>query len=532
MALHPKPDLILSGVRLFPGTIPATGEPQAVAILGSRIQAIGSERDISNMAGPDTRRIPCDNKWLLPAFTDAHTHLCTYAARKLQIDLTTCQSLSEALNLIRKKVEKTPENTWIIGGGWDRNRWGMARFPDKEMLDEISRRHFIVMQSKDWHSLWVNSNVLKICQISAASQDPAGGKILRMADGEPSGILQEKACDQIWVSLRPLPLGELEPALQSTFSECHQLGITGIHSVETPYDFSHYQCLYGEQKLGLRVFWYFPAAFLKDSEGPFQRRSGNSFLKICGVKLFADGSLGSQTAHMLSPYQGSEDLGVATLAPEEIAAIIRHSTDLNLNCAVHAIGDAANRIVLDGYQAVAAESRRAGLRHRIEHVQLLHPDDLSRLAELDVIASVQPSHLAADTDMIERHWGARGRLAYAFASLQQSGARLIFGSDTPIETFDPWKALYSAVARKPLFDPTRPGFCPEQAVTLQDAILAYTSGPAYAAFEENNLGSIAPGKLADLILIDRDIFAQPAEALLETRVQLTLQNGNIVHEDM
>ncbi len=525
------PQLILVNGKIWSANRASQNSPTALAVSGDRIIAVGSDRDMLSLKKRNTRIIDARGNWILPGLMDAHTHLSLYAARKLQIDLTDCTTLPEALHRIRERVEQADPGSWIVGGGWDYTRWGLEDFPDKRLLDEISTRHFIALQSKDWHSLWVNSAVLQLCRIDETVEDPPGGAIRRYPGSrEPSGVLQERAGEVVYQSIAPPTLEEIYPALQETFGEFLRLGITGVHSVESPYEFAHYRQLYERGELGLRVFWYFPIRFLgREAEEGFGAYRGDHFLKICGVKMFADGALGSQTAEMLEPYQGLEHRGVAVMSAEELEEHIRRSVEQRLACAVHAIGDAANRKVLRALGKVAQTSRKAGLRHRIEHAQLLHPDDIPLFARYGVIASMQPMHLAYDVPLIERYWGSRGRHAYAWGSLRKSGARLIFGSDTPIETFDPWKGLYAAVARKPGNDPAQPSFYPEESIPVEEALAAYTHHSAHAVGEEAHLGSLEPGKLADFIAIDRDIFQAPSEILLDTSVLLTVRNGTIAY---
>lgn len=525
------PSLIIHNCRVFQPLPGALYRHTALAVEGERIAAVGSDAEILPLAGSATRKIDGQNRWLLPAFSDAHSHLSAYAERKLKIDLSQCNSLEESLRKIREGVRKAPAGAWIIGDGWDKNRWGMADFPDKKILDEISARHLIALQSKDWHSLWVNDIVLKICGIDESSEEPAGGRIHRFPGSrEPSGILQEKACERVFQSIPPPSFEQLLPALKETFREHHRLGITAIHSVETPYEFAHYQQLYQRGELGLRIFWYFPARYLKEKDAPdFPAQQSGSFLKICGVKLFADGSLGSQTADMLENYNGLKHSGVEVLSSEDLAEIIHLSVEKKLSCAVHAIGDRANHKVLQAFENVHSASHALGLRHRIEHAQLLHPQDIPLFARYNIIASMQPIHLAADIPLVKKYWGERGRYAYAFNSLLGQNARLIFGSDAPIESFDPWKGIYSAVERKYLCNPAEAPYYPEEKISVAQAVTAYTQNCALAVGEEKGLGSLEKGKLADFILIDRDIFNESPEVLLNTQVLLTVQNGKTVY---
>lgn len=505
----------------------------AIAIQNDSIVAIGSDQDVIHLSNAGTKKIDAQGRWVLPAFMDSHTHLSGYAARKLQVDLSDCESMEEALQRVKLKVDASPQNTWITGGGWDKNKWGLTDFPDKKTLDGVSTNHFIALDSKDWHSLWVNSAALARCGIDSSTGETKGGHICRGEDGEPTGVLQEKARNLILEKIPRMPAEQLKPALLDVFQEFYQFGITSVHSMETGYDFSIYQQLKAEGTLGLRVYYYFPVNDLSSARDlQIHAGIGDSFLKICGVKLFADGALGSQSAAMLQNYDGLNHCGIEVLSCEELKTLVGRCISQRLNCAIHAIGDRANRNVLNTFADFDSESERLGLRHRIEHAQLLKEEDILLFNKKNIIASVQPIHLAHDIPMIQKYWGSRGRYAYAFGSLSNSGARVIFGSDTPIESFDPWSAIYTALQRKYLVDPSQDSFYPAEQIDIDQAIMSYTANSAFAVGEESNLGSIEIGKQANLIIINKDIFTEPQEVLLDTKVVLTTQAGQIVYQNM
>ena len=525
------PNIIFYNCHLYR---PGNPHPGALAIRDGQIIAVGEDDSVRHLAGPDTKQIDGRGRLLLPGLIDSHVHMSAYAARKLQVGLDGCQTLDDALDRIRKSVANSPPGTWVFGGGWDKNRWGMNDFPDKRLLDEISTQHFIALQSKDWHSLWVNTLTLQACGISDMSVNPEGGVIYRMADtNEPSGILQENACKLVLRNIPPLTLQEIEPALQETFGEYHRFGVTAVHSVETPYDFAYYSQLFNENRLGLRVFWYFPDQYLEGAEADqFSVPAGNHFLKICGVKMFSDGALGSQTADLLAPYDSLDHSGVEAMSSEELEHKIRLAVEQKWSCAIHAIGDRANRRVLSVFEQFAAASHALDLRHRIEHAQLLTADDIGRFAANRITASVQPIHLAGDIPTIRRYWqGEREKYAYAFNSLIESGARLIFGSDTPIESFDPWRAIYTALQRKEDCHPDAESFYPGECLSLSQSLAAYTAESAWVVKEEALLGELAENYCADLCLLDRNILEEPPEALLDVQVDYTVSNGKIVYQN-
>jgi len=528
------PHLILYNAKIYnPGSV---GLPlqTALAVYGDRIQSVGLDSHILTLGDSTTKKINCHGHWLLPGLSDCHTHICEYASRKIKVDLSACRSLEEALKLIRGKVHSIPAGKWVTGGGWDKNLWGLADFPSKDSLDNITLKHFIALDSKDWHCLWVNTPVLQRCGIDDTAVDPAGGNIQRQPDSkEPKGILKENAREIVYKKIPPLPSDQLKKALADAFGEFHRYGITTAHTMESPDDYCIYHELNKEGNLGLRIFGYLPLSYLPNAEN-LQKNSAfqGHFLKICGIKIFADGTLGSQTADMIENFEDSSHAGIAVMPKDELIQSIGQCIDKRMPCAIHAIGDNANRKVLGAYEKYSAKSMSLKLRHRIEHAQLLQQADVARFACCNVTASMQPIHLASDIDLIKKFWGKRGEYAYAFGSLVKSGARVVFGSDTPVESFDPWKAIYTSIERKREVDPSNESFYPQQAVDLDSALTAYTQNAAWAVQEENHLGTITAGKFADMIVIDQDICNSPPEILLNTKVLMTIQGGKIIYQDL
>lgn len=525
------PDLIVYNGRIYH---PEQGFTRDTALMSwkHRIVLTGEDKEILAYRCSHTRVINARGLPILPGFSDSHIHFLGYVRRKLEIDLSRCATVTEALELLRERATTSPPGSWIVGGGWDKERWQLTHFPHKKLLDAISTRHFIALESRDWHTYWVNSPVLQLLHIDAHTPDPAGGVIQRDSHGDPTGILQENATLPVREAI-PLPeWNTLQAAFRQAQQEMHRLGLTSIHSMETAAEFRLYRQALRKEVLNLRVFWYVPASQLQLLESlklstPF----GSPWIQISGIKIFSDGALGSQSAWMLENYRGSNHRGIAAISEEELTGLVETAVKLGVNCAVHAIGDAANRMVLQVFARFSAASRQQGLRHRIEHAQLVHPDDFPLFGKAGVIASVQPIHLPGDRELIERYWGERGRYAYAFGSLLQGGARLVLGSDAPIYPFQPWHNIYAAVQRHSPDDSREP-FHPGEAITLPTALAAYTSQSAYAVHRETELGSIRPGMLADFFIPDRDITAVSPGELAETHSLLTVVNGKIVWNQM
>jgi len=507
---------------------------QAVAIAGNRIAAVGDDAQIKCLLAPGGEAIDLGGRTVVPGFTDCHIHFVEYALRLTRIDLAGVQSRAEAVRRVAERARTAKPGEWLLGGGWDHNLWEDTSLPTKEDLDSVAPHNPVALDSKDGHSLWVNSLALARAGIAAETPDPSGGEIERQpGTGEPTGILKENARHLVKNVIKRPSLEDIRSALKVAMANAHRAGLTGIHDCEDELAFAAFQELLKKGELGLRVLMHIPAKNLDAAIGLGLRTGfGNEWLRVGGVKVFADGALGSRTAAMLAPYQEEPlNLGIAVTPKEEMRELVRKASRAGLSVAIHAIGDRANRDVLD----VLEESRQAGggadLRHRIEHVQLLHPADIPRLARLGVIASMQPIHATSDMEMVRRHWGEeRARRAYAWRSLLEAGTVLAFGSDCPVESLDPLAGIHAAVTRRRADGSPGPeGWHPEERISVGEAVRAYTWGAAYASGEEREKGVIALGKLADLVVLSQDIFAVPPMAILETEVEATVLNGKFVY---
>jgi predicted amidohydrolase YtcJ len=507
---------------------------QAVAMVGNRIAAVGDDAQIMRLLAPGGEAVDLGGRTVVPGLTDAHIHFVEYALRLTRINLSGIVSRAEAVRQVAERARTARPEEWLLGGGWDRNLWEDASFPTKEELDSVAPHNPVALDSKDGHSLWANSLALARAGITAATHSPPGGEIERQpGTGEPSGILKERAKSLVTKVIEKPSLEVIQTALKVAMVNAQRSGLTGIHDCEDERAFAAFQELSNNGGLGLRVLMHIPVKNLDHAIGLGLRTGfGGEKLRVGGVKMFADGALGSRTAAMLAPYQDEPlNLGIAVTSKEEMRELVGKASRAGISAAIHAIGDRANRDVLD----ILEENRQSGegrdLRHRIEHVQLLHPTDLPRLAKLGIIASMQPIHATFDMDMVKRHWGEeRGRGAYAWRSLLDAGTVLAFGSDCPVETFDPLAGIHAAVTRRRADGTPGPeGWHPEQRITVEDAVRAYTMGAAYASGEEREKGSITPGKLADLVVLSQDIFVVPAMSILETEVEATILGGQFVY---
>jgi len=530
-----KADVVLFNGRVH--TL-AAGQPlaQAVALAGNRILAVGSDEELRPLLREEGQTIDLEERTVIPGLIDAHVHFGWYslALYQGQVDLDNVPTKAEALARIAEAVRQGPADEWLQGGGWNKNIWPEPSFPTAADLDAVVPDRPVALQDKSRHATWVNSRALELAAISADTADPPGGEIVRDESGRPAGILLETAAELVHKAIPEPTVATFVEALRQGIAAAHRLGLTGIHDPGHPSVLAALQVLRAEGELDLRALVHIPTEGL-DAALELGLRSGlgDEVLRIGGVKLFADGALGPQTAHMLAPYEGTRDnTGIPTHSAAELAALVRRSHEAGLSVAVHAIGDAANRAVLDAIEQATASpgSFRPALPDRIEHVQLLHPDDLPRLAQLGVVASMQPIHATSDMDMAERHWGRRCDLAYAWQSVLESGARLAFGSDCPIETLDPLAGIHAAVTRRRADGHPGPeGWVPAQRLMVEEAVKAYTLGAAYAAGEEYLKGSLVPGKLADLVVLSQDIFEIEPMQIAGTQVEMTVFDGRSVY---
>lgn len=507
----------------------------ALAIQDDRIVAVGSDDEILALAKNGSDSIDLESKAVWPGLTDAHIHLEHYT---LFLQMVDCETLSraECLQRVRERASQVKPGEWIRGHGWNQNSWAEG-FGDAALLDTVAPNHAVYLTAKSLHAAWANSLALKQAGITAATPDPEGGLIQRGPDGNPTGILLESAMALVEKAI-PLPtVDELRQELKATQTRLWQFGITGVHDFDRQRCFSALQLMDQQDELRLRVVKSIPYEALDDAVRLGLRSGyGSPFLKIGSVKMFADGALGPRTAAMFQPYEGEPtNRGILLLNAEMVVAAGEKAVQSGLGLAIHAIGDRANREVLDGYAHIRRyETRRKlpHLRHRIEHVQVLHPQDSARLARLQVIASVQPIHATSDMFMADHSWGDRSSGAYAFRTLISHGTAMAFGSDAPVESPNPMKGIHAAVTRRRADGQPGPkGWYPDQRLTMLEALQGFTTGPAYAAGLENCMGRIAPGYAADLIILPFDPFSAEPDSLLSLQPIATMVAGRWVWGD-
>jgi predicted amidohydrolase YtcJ len=530
-------DLLLYNSRVYTMDVDCPSA-QAVAIAGNRILAVGEDADLRQVLRPGGQALDLRGRTIIPGLTDAHVHFGSYsiATYQHQVDLDNVPTQAEAVARVAEAARGTPPGRWIQGGGWNKNVWPGLAFPSAADLDAAIPDHPVALEDKSRHATWVNSRALDLAGITAGTEDPPGGQILRDASGRPTGILLETAAGLVHEIIPEPDVETMADALRGGMAQAHRLGLTGFHDPGNPIVLAALQILRARGELALRALVHIPDEELESAaELGLRSGFGDETLRIGGVKIFADGALGPQSAHMLSPYEGTTgEFGVPTQTAAELHDLVRRAHQVGLSVAVHAIGDAANRAVLDAIEHAQSpgSSTPPALPDRIEHVQLLHPEDLTRLARLGIVASMQPIHAPSDMEMAERYWGRRCDLAYAWRGVLDSGARLAFGSDCPVEILDPLAGIHAAVTRRRADGSPGPeGWIPAQRLAVAEAVHAYTLGAAYASGEARLKGALAPGRLADLVVLSRDIFAIDPMEILDARVEMTVMDGRIVYRN-
>ncbi len=490
--------------------------PRANAIAFNHGRVVAFNDDARAQKNSRTQVIDLRDRTVIPGLVDYHIHFTAYATSLARVLLDGARSLDEALARVAVHVATAPPGEWIIGLGWNHMDWRDPAFPTRHALDKIAPNNPVALDRKDGHSAWVNSLALQMANLTRDTPDPAGGVIDRDANGEPTGILRENAVELLGGNIG-FDAGEIqESVLLNAIQRAHQLGIVGIYNVEGANSLSAFQKLRAQDKLNLRVTHMIPGDRLEHALALGLRGNlGDEWLRIGGIKMFADGSLGSQTAWMLAPFEGQpNNCGVSTQPMHEIETRARQAAQVGMMVCTHAIGDRANREVLDVYEKLRREGFLTPLR--IEHAQHLSAPDLPRFAALNVIASMQPIHATSDWRMVDQFLGQRGRYTYAFKSLLDAGARLQFGSDCPVETLDPWVGIHAAVTRERASGEPAGGWNPQEKLTVEETLRAY----AVAPLTLNGVG--------DALILSQDIFAVPPREILDTRVECTVVGGAVV----
>ncbi len=505
---------------------------QAVALAGDRIAALGSTAEMHSLVGADTRVIDAHGGMVVPGFIDSHIHFLPGGMNLASVQLRDAKTPAEFIARIRAFAATVPKGTWITGGDWDHQNWG-GELPQRSWIDSVTPNNPVWINRLDGHMALANTAAIRAAKVPMSGGDIAGGTITRSADGQPSGIFKDNAQTLVDAAVPDPAPAMLDRALDAAMTYANERGVTSVDHMGTWADLAVFERAHRAGTLRTRIYASVPLstwARLRDTVAA--RGRGDSWLRIGGLKGFVDGSLGSHTAAMLKPFSDAPgDTGLLVNTPEDLYSWTSNADKSNLHVIVHAIGDRAIKLQLDIFERVERENGQKDRRFRIEHAQHIAPGDVPRFRRLGVIPSMQPYHAIDDGRWAEKVIGPeRAKTTYAFRSLEDSHARLAFGSDWPVAPATPLEGIYAAVTRRTLDDKHPDGWVPEQKIGVEEALRAYTTGAAYATFEETEKGSLAPGKLADVVIIDRDLTKIPPQAIRDARIQYTIVGGRVVYD--
>ncbi|MCT2022172.1 amidohydrolase [Kocuria marina] len=507
--------------------------PDAILTSDDRIVAVGDYQRLKDLAPLGTERTDLGGTYVLPGMGDGHIHSAMYSRSLIEPDMRHCTSLESALEVLRPFVERGMADesiTWIFGGQWNVNAWDVPELPDRHALDTVAPDLPVALGSLDWHTLWLNSKALQELGLDRTVKDPDGGEFVRDEHGELTGVIREAAAIPIRDGLMQSNVsGSIDDYLPLGQRELLKRGITSIHDIEGADCLYAYQKLRERGELDIRIH----KVLRQEQVHDFIRRgirtaSGDEWISIGPLKLFADGALGSRTCHMSEAWPGTENHGMTVTSPHELEHWIGLAASAGIATAVHAIGDQATTEVLDAFAKSQSIARVFGLRQRVEHAQYMKRSDVPRFRELGVTASMQPMHCTADIPMND-FLAERDLVAYGWNSLREAGAELVFGSDGPVEDPNPFQGIHAAITRTRDGAPEG-GWQPHERLPRAETVYYYTHAVARASYEENLKGCLAPGMLADFVSVDRDIFSEDAEAVKDTVVEATVVGAQIRYQ--
>lgn len=531
-------DMIFLNADIYTGAS-SPARARALAVRDGRILAVGTDEVVRKLKGGKTQVIDLGGHFIMPGFNDAHLHLAGGGLEKLNVNLTGVESLSDMQGRIARRASQTTPGEWIVGRGWDHTMWPQQQLPTRQDIDAVTGAHPAFFTRADGHIAVANSAALQVAGITHDTRDPQGGRIDRDTNGIPTGILRESAMEMVSAKI-PKPSPEVRRrAIELALAEAARWGITSVQDNSSWEDFLVYEELEREGKLTARISEWLPfeETLPRLREHRARRAQTDAMLRTGMLKGFLDGSLGSRTAAMLAPYADApENTGLPQFEPSKLNRMVEERVASGFRLGFHAIGDAAVRMALDAFTAAESYAREhnstgksADFRFRIEHAQVVAASDFARFRALGVIASMQPNHLLTDMNWaLSRLGPERAKHSYAWKEFVDNGVRLAFGTDYPVEPITPFRGLYAAITRAN--EAGTKTFHPEQKLTIEQAIAAYTTGSAYAEHAETEKGTLVPGMLADFVVLDRDITKVEPSALLKAQVLRTVVGGKTVYE--
>jgi predicted amidohydrolase YtcJ len=549
----PRADVIFLSGNVYIGVVDASSfhairRAEAMAVRDGRVEAVGRDDEILKLKGPSTEVIKLGGHLVMPGFNDAHMHLANAGFQRLTVDLMGVKSLTEFRDRIRARVQNAAPDEWIVGGGWDQTLWPVKELPSRWDIDEVTTEHPVYLERVDGHIAVANTRALQLASLTVASKDPAGGKVDRDTTGQATGILRETARLAVTQVIPKPNHDKRRQAIEAGLQELARSGITSAQdnsdsgdSKLSWDDFQIFEEIEREGKLTARITEWLPfndpLATLQEHRSAHPQ--SDNLLHTGMLKAYMDGSLGSRTAALLAPYADDPtNSGLPQYEPDELTRMTKERVDAGFQIGFHAIGDKGVQMALDAFAAAEKDAREnqvkaanggTDYRLRVEHAQVTNLLQVSKFKELKIIASMQPNHLLTDMNWAEARLGPkRAAHSYAWAEFLKKGVTLAFGTDYPVEPVTPFRGLYAAVTRKS--EDGKKEYYPEQKLTMEQAIAAYTSGSAFAEFAEKDKGTLAPGMLADLVVLDMDITSVAPEKILGTRVLRTVVGGKTVYE--
>ncbi|MGM0887895.1 MAG: amidohydrolase [Bacillota bacterium] len=529
-------DVIISSNAVFTG-LSDQPEPASIAIKDNKIIAVGSEEEVKPCSGENTKIHHFNDQLILPGFHDFHLHMMDGAVSMNSANLFTACSEEEALEMIREFAESRSEDPWIIGCSWDAGYWDTQQLPNRHSLDRILPDRPVLMFHAEGHYAWVNSKALEIANITRHTENPSYGMIGKDETGEPNGLLYEKAMDAVILHAYDFTKEQKRELFTNFLAHAAGLGVTSVHdlfameALEMLNDYDVFKEFEDNGELTARIHLW-PALngnleHVKQLRDTFQ----SDKLRVSGLKQFIDGVITARTAYLLEPYSDQPNTRGETSFPSEtIKKWVVDADKEGFSIRFHAIGDGAVRLALDSYEEAQKTNGKRDSRHSVEHIEVIHPDDVHRFKKLGVTASMQPDHFAMSERGVytERIGKEREKHVFSIKTLQKAGAKLAFGTDFPIDILNPLLQIYRAVTR--IDSSGKTVWHPHECITLADALKAYTAGSAYGAFRDEELGTLEAGKLADIIVLERNLFQVPVEEIPDTKVLLTIVDGKVVFE--
>ena len=513
---------------------PASPWAAAILVRGEEILAVGDDDEVSGLADTGAKTVDLEKHFVMPGFNDAHVHIGNAGQDWIAVRLNGVKSVAELQKRLAEGVAQHKEGEWISGSGWDHTFWPDKKFPNRQELDAVSPKNPVILMHISGHVAVVNSLALQLAEINKATPNPSGGEIERDAAGEPTGMLKEGAAMMLVGSKIPPPsMEQRRRGIELALADVAQHGVTSVQDNSAWEDFLTYRAIKNDGKLTVRVTeWLpFPAPLAKLEQ---LRRDGGTtdpWLRTGALKMVTDGALGSRTAAMLAPYSDDPSTsGIMTMEPEKLRALAIERDKAGFQLNFHAIGDRANRVALDAFEAAAKANGPRDRRDRIEHAQVVAASDFPRFARLQVIASMQPSHQTSDMRWAEQRVGPdRVKGAYAWATMQKFGVRLAFGTDYDVEPITPFRGLFACVTRELPTGGPQGGWQPQQKISMDDCIRAYTSGSAYGEFMEGKKGELKAGEFADFIVLSKDLTKVDPSEYVNTKVLRTVVGGRTVY---